>query len=163
MTPQDTADLRLVELDEVPFREYRKHLVRDYAADKVRAGAWSSEEAESRAAQDVDGLLPQGPSTPDHFLYAVRDDSVPSEVGNLWFALIESKVGLSVWIYDIVIHEVFRRHGYASQTLDLIERSAAQLGATSVGLHVFGHNKGAQALYKGQGYNTTDITMAKSI
>jgi len=163
MTPQDMANVRLVELDEVTFQEYKKHLVRDYAADKVRAGAWSKSEAESNAAKDLDGLLPEGPVTRNHFLYTVKDDSIPAEVGIVWFALTDSGVGRSVWIYDLIIHENFRRRGYASQTLNLVEQRAAQLGATSVGLHVFGHNKGAQALYKEQGYNTTSITMAKPI
>lgn len=163
MTQQDTANIRLVELAEAPFREYRKHLVRDYAADKVRAGAWSRAEAESRAAKEVDGLLPEGPATRNHYLYSVTDGSIPTEVGIVWFALSDSGVGRSVWIYDLLIHENFRRKGYASQTLSLVERRAARLGATSVGLHVFGHNKGAQALYEKQGYDTTSITMAKPI
>ncbi|HKH57940.1 MAG TPA: GNAT family N-acetyltransferase [Rubrobacter sp.] len=163
MTPQDMANVRLVELDEATFQEYKKHLVRDYAADKVRAGAWSRAEAESNAAKDLDGLLPEGPVTRNHLLFAATDDSIPAEVGIVWFALTDSGVGRSVWIYDLFIHENFRRRGYASQTLSLVEQRAAQLGATSVGLHVFGHNKGAQALYKQQGFNTTSITMAKPI
>ena len=68
MTPKDTNNVRLVELGDAPYHEYRKDLVRDYAADKVRAGAWSQAEAESRAARDVDGLLPEGPATQGHFL-----------------------------------------------------------------------------------------------
>jgi hypothetical protein len=58
MTPKDANNVRLVELGDAPYHEYRKDLVRDYAADKVRAGAWSRAEAESRAARNVDGLLP---------------------------------------------------------------------------------------------------------
>jgi ribosomal protein S18 acetylase RimI-like enzyme len=40
----------------------------------------------------------------------------------------------------------FRRRGYASRTLELVE--ARELGAKSVELHVFGYNQGAQALYE---------------
>ena len=163
MIPPDTINVRLVELDEAPFLEYRKHLVRDYAADKVRAGTWSPAEAESRAAKDVDGLLPEGPATRNHFLYSVRDDTVPTEVGTVWFALSDSGVGRSVWIYDIIIHENFRRKGYATRTLELIEDRARVLGARSVGLHVFGHNHGARTLYEKMGYNATSITMAKPV
>ena len=161
MTPQGTDNVRLVDLDDATYREYRKHLVRDYAADKVRAGAWSPAEAENRAAKDVDGLLPEGPATHNHFLYSVRDDAVPAEVGTVWFALRDSGVGRSVWIYDIIIHENFRRKGYASRTLELVEERATELGARSVELHVFGHNHGAQALYEKTGYSVTSITMAK--
>ncbi len=163
MTPQGKNNVRLVELEGAAYREYREHLVRDYAADKVRAGAWSPSDAENRAAKDVDGLLPEGPTTHNHFLYSVRDDAIPAEVGTVWFALRDSGVGQSVWIYDIVINETFRRKGYASRALDLVEHKAGELGARSVELHVFGHNHGAQALYEKMGYNVTSITMAKPI
>ena len=163
MTSQGKNNVRLVELEGAAYREYREHLVRDYAADKVRAGAWSPSEAENRAANEVDGLLPEGPATQDHFLYSVRDDAIRAEVGTVWFALRDSGVGRSVWIYDIVINETFRRKGYASLTLELVEHEAEELGARSVELHVFGHNHGAQALYEKVGYNVTSITMAKHL
>src|SRR5215213_4545047 len=76
MTPQDTDNVRLVELDDALYREYRKHLVRDYAADKVRAGAWSKFEAESRAAKDIDGLLPEGPP-PRATTSSIRSGKMP--------------------------------------------------------------------------------------
>ena len=163
MTPKDANNVRLVELGDAPYHEYRKDLVRDYAVDKVRAGAWSQAEAESRAARDVDGLLPEGPATQGHFLYSVRDDSAGTEVGTVWFALRNSGVGRSVWIYDIIINEDFRRRGYASRTLELVEDRAKELGAKSVELHVFGHNHGARSLYEKMGYNETSITMAKQV
>ena len=163
MTPQEIDNISLVEFDDAPYREYRDHLVRDYAADKVRAGAWSESEAQIRAAKDVDGLLPEGPATQGHFLYSVREDAADAEVGTVWFALRDSGVGRYVWIYDIIINENFRRRGYASRTLELVEARAKELGAKSVELHVFGHNQGAQALYEKVGYSVTSITMAKQV
>jgi RimJ/RimL family protein N-acetyltransferase len=163
VTPKDTNNVRLVELGDAPYHEYRKDLVRNYAADKVRAGAWSQAEAKGRAARDVDRLLPEGPATQDHFIYSVRDDSTDAEVGTVWFALRDSGVGRSVWIYDIKIDESFRRKGYASRTLELVEDRAKKLGARSVELHVFGHNHGARALYEKMDYNETSITMAKQV
>ena len=163
MTPKDTNNVRLVELGDAPYLDYSKALVRDYAADKVRAGAWSQAEAEGRAARDVDGLLPEGPATRGHFLYSVRDNSKDADVGIVWFALRNPGVGRSVWIYDIIIKENFRRKGYASRTLELVEDRARELGAKSVELHVFGHNHGARALYEKMDYNETSITMAKKI
>src|SRR5919112_5432783 len=163
MTPKGANNVRFIELDDGPYREYRKDLVRDYAADKVRAGAWSQAEAEGRAARDVDGLLPEGPATRGHFLYSVKDESTGAEVGILWFALRDSGAGRSVWIYDIIIHEDFRRKGYAFRTLQLVENRARELGAGSVELHVFGHNHGARVLYEKAGYKETSITMAKPL
>jgi GNAT superfamily N-acetyltransferase len=153
----------LVALSEAAFREYREELSRDYAQDKVRAGVWSAEEAEDRAARDLDELLPEGTATKGHFLYAVRDESVQATVGNLWLAVFESSVGRSVWVYDILIHEQFRRQGYGARTLGLLEEKARELGAGSVGLHVFGHNDAARALYAKTGYDTTSIVMSKRL
>lgn len=161
MTREHTDTVRLAELDEAPFREYRKHLVCDYAADKVRAGVWSKSEAETNAAKEVDGLLPDGPSTRGHHLYSVRDESVPAEVGKLWISPRDS--GRSLWIYDIIVHERFRRRGYASRILHLVEFKARELGVGKVELHVFGHNREARALYEKLGYTATSIVMAKPV
>src|SRR5215216_2581494 len=105
MTPTDTNNVRLVELGDAPYHDYSKALVRDYAADKVRAGTWSQAEAEGRSA---------------------RDDSTDADVGIVWFALRNPGVGRSVWIYDIIIKENFRRKGYASRTLELVEDRARE-------------------------------------
>jgi RimJ/RimL family protein N-acetyltransferase len=150
-------------MDETSFRHYRKHLVRDYAADKVKAGVWSPEESENKASEELEGLLPGGAATPGHSLYAVRDESVPAEVGLVWISPRDSGAGRSLWIYDIVVHERFRRRGYASRILVLVEDKARQLGAERVELHVFGHNPGARALYEKLGYTPTSIVMAKPV
>ena len=163
MTSERRVEITLTELDEAPYREFREDLTRDYALDKVRAGVWSTAEAESRAARELDELLPDGPATRDHFLYSVRDESVPAEVGVLWFALRDSGVGRTLWIYDIVIHEQFRRRGYARRTLELVDEKAGELGARKVELHVFGHNAGARMLYEQMGYGVTSIIMAKPV
>jgi RimJ/RimL family protein N-acetyltransferase len=150
-------------MDETPFREYRKHLVREYAQDKVRSGVWSKAEAEDKSASDVDGLLPEGPTTRGHFLYSVRDESVPAEVGVLWISPRDSGAGRSLWIYDILVDERFRRRGYASRILELVDDKARELDAGKVELHVFGHNHGARALYEELGYTATSIVMAKPV
>jgi RimJ/RimL family protein N-acetyltransferase len=163
LTRHNTYAVRLVEMDEGSYHEYRETLVREYAADKVRAGVWSKEEAEGAAAKDVDGLLPEGPATPNHHLYSVRDETLPAEVGVLWISPRDSGVGRSVWIYDIIVHERFRRRGYATHILQLAEDKARELGAITVELHVFGHNRGARTLYEKIGFTATSIIMSKPI
>jgi ribosomal protein S18 acetylase RimI-like enzyme len=148
-------------MDEASFREHRKHLIRGYAADKARAGVWSADEAEDRSEKEVDGLLPEGTATRDHYLYSVRNESGPAEVGILWISTRDSGAGRSLWIYDIIVHERFRRRGYASRILELVEDKARELGAGKVEFHVFGHNLGARALYEKLGYTATSIVMAK--
>ena len=156
----------MTELAEMPrerFAGYRDHLVRDYAREKDRAGAWSSEEAPRRAAEDVDGLLPKGTNTEGHYLYLLRDRATAEEVGIVWIAVRDSEVGRSVWVYDIQVHEPFRRRGHATRALRAIESAARDLGADSVGLHVFGHNCAARALYERLGYETTSVVMHRRL
>ena len=156
----------MIELAQMPrerFAGYRDHLVRDYAQEKVRAGAWSPEEAPRRAAEDVDGQLPEGTDTEGHHLYLLRDRATAEEVGAVWIAVRDSGVGRSVWVYDIQVHEPFRRRGHATRALRAIESAARDLGADSVGLHVFGHNCAARALYERLGYETTSVVMRRRL
>ena len=163
MTIQEPENVTLIEMDEASFREYRSHLARDYAADKVRSGVWSADEAEDRAAKELDGLLPDGALSRDHYLYSVRDESVPAEVGMVWVSPRDSGAGRALWIYDIIVHDKFRRRGYATRMLNQVEYKARELGAGRVELHVFGHNQGARALYEKLGYTPTSIVMAKPV
>lgn len=155
--------VRHVELDATEFRDYRESIIKEYARDKVSAGAWSGEEALGRSEREIDALLPNGPATEGHFVYAVRDESLPANVGMVWLAFGRSGVGKSVWIYDIVTHEGFRRKGYGARTLELVEEKARELGAETVGLHVFGDNHTARRLYERAGFETTDVTMYKRL
>ncbi len=156
----------MIELVEMPgerFPRYRENLIREYAQDKVRAGVWSPEEAHRRAEAGTDGLLAQGTNTEGHYLYFLRDRPTGEEVGVVWLAVQDSGVGRSVWIYDIQIHEPFRRRGHGTEAMRSVERRAAELGAQKVELHVFGHNPGARALYERSGFATTSVVMSKRL
>lgn len=156
----------MIELLQMPrerFATYRENLTRDYAADKVRAGVWSSEEAVRRAEADVDGLLAEGTDTEGHYLYLLRDDLAGEEVGIVWLAVRDSGVGRTVWIYDIEVHKPLRRKGHGTRALRAVEKRAAELGAEKVELHVFGHNPGARALYERSGFTPTSIVMSKRL
>ena len=153
----------LVEMPGERFPRYREDLMREYAQDKVRAGVWSPEEAQRRAAADTDGLLAQGTNTEGHYLYLLRDRSAGEEVGVVWLAVQDTDAGRSVWVYDIQIHEPFRRRGHGTEALRSVEKRAAELGAQKVELHVFGHNPGARVLYERSGFVTTSVVMSKRL
>ena len=155
--------IELVQMPRERFAAYRENLVREYAADKVRAGVWSPEEAPRRAEAGTDDLLPEGTDTEGHYLYLLRDRAAGEEVGVVWLAVQDSGVGRSVWIYDIEIHEPFRRKGHGTRALRAVERRASELGAEKLELHVFGHNPGARALYERSGFTPTSIVMSKSL
>lgn len=58
--------------------------------------------------------------------------------------------------------EAYRRRGYATAALQRLETIVAQkLGATSIGLSVFGSNPDAERLYASLGFQQASIAMNK--
>ena len=57
--------------------------------------------------------------------------------------------------------EACRRRGYAYAAMRRAEARARAAGAERLGLHVFGGNVGARALYRRLGLEETDVMMAK--
>jgi ribosomal protein S18 acetylase RimI-like enzyme len=77
----------------------------------------------------------------------------------IWIAAFPER--RRAFIYDFSIHPPYRRKGYGAQALRAVEVKARALGLESIGLHVFGHNRAAQALYEKLGYEVTNINMSK--
>ncbi len=159
----------MVQLQPMTSAEYEPWLegdIREYADEKVRAGNWSAADALERSAEEHRKLLPQGLATPDNYLYTITAEPAPGEgpvpVGMVWLAVPPWQPPLA-FIYDFVIHEPYRRRGYASQALLALEGKVRALGLDTIGLHVFGHNHAARALYEKAGYEITNISMAKKL
>ena len=155
--------IRLAAMTEAEFDAYLQHAIDDYAAEHVRGGRWSAEEAHAAAAREFQELLPQGTATPDHYLYTLQESATQTAVGVLWIALREQAGRKNVFIYDVEIAPAFRRQGYASAALGALEDLARSLDAREIRLHVFGHNHGARALYEQLGFVATNIMMSKPI
>jgi ribosomal protein S18 acetylase RimI-like enzyme len=162
-----------------PNKELRNHMVRirgmteeevqafldrnipAYAADKVQAGNWTSEEAEQRAREEYSRLLPAGLNSAHQHLYTIELDEEPA--GDLWLSSDPYMAGGAGFVYDLYVVEEFRRRGIATQALRLLEAEAACLGLSGLSLHVFGDNLAARALYEKLGYEITNLNMAKSL
>ena len=69
----------------------------------------------------------------------------------------------SAFVYDLEIKPQHRRRGHATAAFAVMESLAGELGAESVGLHVFVWNEGAQALYRKLGYRVTGVNMVKDL
>lgn len=135
------------------FAGYRDQLVTAYAQDMVDAGAFTDPAAALVASeQSTVELLPDGVDTSGQHLWTAWHGDSP--IGILWIAVD----GAKAYIYDIEVHEDQRRRGYGREVLDAGARAAIDLGATALGLNVFGHNDGALALYERAGYATTEQT-----
>ena len=155
--------LHLRPMDAGAFTRFLARAVPEYAAEKVRSGQWSPEEAQARSEREFQDLLPQGPDTPDNVLYTLHDPHEDADVGVLWYALQRTPHATTAFIYEVEVFEAYRRRGYATQAFTLLETDAAARGATRIGLHVFGHNTAARALYEKLGYHATNINMRKEL
>jgi ribosomal protein S18 acetylase RimI-like enzyme len=142
------------------FDVYRRRSISEYAAEHVRAGNWSAEEAEQRAEQETDDLLPNGVDTPGMVLLV--GETAGEAVGLIWVG-IAPKQRAGWWIYDIEIVPEQRRRGYGRALLEAAEREVEKRGGDSVGLNVFGGNVLATSLYESSGYQVTAIHMRKSL
>ena len=153
------ADVQIRAMTRDEFDLYRRRTIREYAADHVRAGNWSQDEAERRAAKETDDLLPDGVDTAGMVLLAAEADG--ELVGLVWLGRApRQQVGW--WIYDIEVVPAQRRRGYGRALLEAAEREAQSRGGDAIGLNVFGGNDAARRLYESSGYQVTSIQMRKS-
>ena len=146
-------------MSEETFREYLNLVIPSYANDNIESGRWDKEGALERSKKEYDHLLPEGLESKNNYLFNVVEHNNNNNVGYIWVK-VDSK---SAFIYDIGISEDYRRKGYAKSALNLIEGVVSKLGVTSIGLHVFNQNSGAQALYNSFGYQVVSHNMRKVI
>lgn len=145
------------------FAGYRDAAAAGYAGDNVTSGRWPKEGALQRSYDDFDESLPQGLATPDNFVCEIVSKSIGATVGIMWYAVVTKNGLKSVFVYDVEIKPEFRRHGYARAAFSALETLVNALGLSSIGLHVFGTNPGAQALYHSLGFRVTGINMLKQL
>tara|TARA_B110000238_G_C16113773_1_gene433898 strand:- start:411 stop:890 length:480 start_codon:yes stop_codon:yes gene_type:complete len=150
-------------MNEKSFSDYRKLSIPAYAKDNVDSGRWQESESLERSTLDFDRLLPEGVVSKNHYLFNIIENESSKNVGYIWVKLEDNIRTKSAFIYDIEINKSFRRKGYAKSGLRCIEKVVAELGATSLGLHVFNHNSAALALYNSMGYQTLSHNMQKTI
>jgi ribosomal protein S18 acetylase RimI-like enzyme len=153
----------LVPMRPEQFAPFVEEAIAAYARDNAAAGRWPSDEALARSRAEFDRLLPQGFATPNHFIYEIQDDAGGTTVGFLWFAVVGETGTRSGYVYNVQVKPEFRRRGHARAAFAALERIAAEAGLANIGLHVFGHNPGAQALYASLGYRVTGINMLKPL
>ena len=151
--------VRLEPMDPDRFEAYIRALIRSYADDNVRAGRWTADEAIAESRKQVEGLLPQGAATPNHYLLSIMAEPGEDPVGTIWLA-IEPRGG---FIYDLEVFEPYRRRGFAEQAMRQLEEFSRARGARRLLLHVFGDNRGARQLYDKLGYQETNVMMAKAL
>jgi ribosomal protein S18 acetylase RimI-like enzyme len=142
------------------FSSYRRRAISQYAAEHVRAGTWSAEQAEQRAAKETDDVLPDGVDTGGMALLVA--ETAGEVVGLVWVGPAPAERP-GWWIYDIEVVPAQRRRGYGRALLEAAEREAQRRGGHSIGLNVFGGNDVALGLYESSGYEVATIQMRKRL
>lgn len=152
---------KLILMTQSEYEAFLEYLIPDYAADNVRAGYWSEDEALERSRQQTMSLLSDGLNTKNHFLYTLYDDD--KAVGMIWMRAELDRPVKSGFIFDVEVVEKYRGRGYGKQAMLLIEEKARELGIKRMGLHVFAYNKVAKSLYENIGYEVSSMNMLKDL
>lgn len=153
----------LVPMNEEAFSNFLQMAIPAYAKDNVDSGRWEESEALERSKKAHESLLPEGLATKNNYLFTIHEIEDKNNVGHTWVKIDDNVSTKSAFIYDIEILEPYRRKGFAKSALVNIEKIVGNLGATSLGLHVFNHNSAALALYNSIGYQTVSHNMQKPI
>ena len=138
--------VRLIPITPAEFDDFLEHDIREYAQERVRAGFWSETEAMARSRKEHHALLPDGLKSRYHHIYTIQETGQGEAVGVLWLKTDLDSSRASGFIFDLEIHEPFRRKGYARQAMLELENVARGMGLKQLGLHVFAHNEGARSL-----------------
>jgi ribosomal protein S18 acetylase RimI-like enzyme len=154
--------VNLLPMEPKAWEAWRVASIRDYAAEKVRAGTWPAESADERAVAEFAGLLPDGQDTAGHEFRSIVTEAGET-AGVLWFAPQDEIGRGKAFIYDIVIDPTQRGRGYGRAAMEALEPLARSLGYDAIRLHVFGHNTVARHLYEAVGYVETDLMLMKRI
>jgi len=155
--------VRLDPMTETEFRVYLEDDIQRYAQAQVRAGNWHPTEAMEKSRKEHQQLLPDGLASKNQHLFSIMDEELGCQVGVIWFAVYDEGLRPSVFIYDFLIHDDFRRRGYGTQALEALEDKVKELGIDRISLHVFGYNQIAQALYRKLGYEIAGMHMTKQL
>ena len=155
--------VRLVPMTPDFYKSFSTQAVADFADDKVRSGNWPAEGALERSRQVFEQFLPRGLDTPDQHLYTINADEEGGEIGYLWYGITGEGGQRAAFLYEFLIYEEQRRRGYGLQALQALEEEVHRAGLERILLHVFGHNRAAQALYEKAGYTVSNITMVRNL
>jgi RimJ/RimL family protein N-acetyltransferase len=155
--------VRLVPMTETEFQAYLEYDVQRYAQEHIKAGDWNPSKALGKSREEHQRLLPHGLASKNQYLFSIEDEELGRKLGMIWFAVHDTGQHPSVFVYDLLIHEEFRRRGYGTQALIALEEKVRSLGIDTISLHVFAHNRAARALYEKVGYKTRGHYMSKRL
>jgi len=146
--PATTVELVAMSGDE--YDEFERELLTSYAEDMAASGMLTADAARETSLRQIRKLLPDGSSTPGHFVFSARVDGV--RVGMLWVGISTDSEGPRSYVYNVEIDPTRRGEGWGRAVMVAAERHAIEHGCRLIGLNVFGFNDVARSLYLSLGY-----------
>lgn len=151
---EKSGDIAVARMTPERFRRFADESLQAFAEDLVDSGRMAMDEAQVESRRQFEKELPDGLATAGQGLFVGLVDG--TEIGILWIGLRERDGRPHAFILDIEVAADQRRRGYGRQLMLAAEWQARRDGAASIGLHVFGFNHGAVALYEELGYRRTE-------
>lgn len=152
---------KLTQMNEEEFDQYMEYFIPDYAKDLSDNFMIPMEKALEESKNVMETLFPDKQNSADQHICNIYSLADEQNIGVIWYNIqTESN---KAYIYHILIHEAFRKRGFASLVLKELEESVKSAGVTTMGLNVFGNNPSAQRVYEKLGYQPSSIAMGKQI
>lgn len=148
------ADVEVSPMTAERYPRFEAESEAGFAQDLAASGRYTPEEAAVESHRQMLLELPDGLATEGQELFTAAVDGI--EVGILWLGMRVRDGRPHAFILDIEVAADQRRRGYGRALMHAAEREARRLGADSIGLHVFGFNTGAIALYEELGYRRVE-------
>ena len=156
--------IELVPMTEAEYDAFYEFMILDYAEGLVRAGNARPDLAVQLSRQQCAPILSDRLASPNQFFFTVREkDADGTHVGYLWWGVREQGGTRVANLYFVGVFEGYRRRGYATQALRLLEEQVRHAGLDEIRLYVFGHNTRALHLYQRMGYAPVSLTMARKV
>ena len=148
----------LKRMNNYDFDKFLIWSINNYAEAKIKAKNWKKDEAFELSKKAFEEYLPQGLETKNHYLFCILNKNL-EEIGHLWYFQNND----TCFIYDFLIVEKFRRQGFATKCLEILEKNISLKKISYIKLHVFGHNIPAIKLYEKYGFILEDKSTKKNI
>lgn len=150
-------------MTEAEFEAYRAAGTEVYLKEKMIAESISEENARRIAEKSFATLLPDGIGSAGQYLFTIAEELSNAPVGILWIGARHGEGKAVAFVYDVYIVDAYQGRGYGKIAMLLAEEEAKKLGYSRIGLHVFGHNRRARALYEKLDYQVIDLIMEKDL
>lgn len=154
--------MKICQMTETEYVSFIEISMKDHIRSQILARNWTEENGPDNMEQLRLQMLPDDMATPDHYFYALKDES-DKQVGGLWFMVQSNENKRFIFVVDIQIYKEFRRRGYGSGAFGFLEAKAVEMGIDQIYLNVFEHNVTARWMYEKLGYSGDNELMMKQL